>query len=81
MNARRKNEIPADLYIPFVETLFRDGRTLAIGMVAQTLLIMLVYWKTMNPLYLGVAAGMVVVGALRMRNFRKYTSLPMPRTW
>ena len=78
---RKTNHIPVDVYIPFVETLFRDGSTLAIGMVAQTLLIILVYWKTMDPLYLAVALGMVLVGTFRVRNFRKYNRLPSPTTW
>ena len=50
-------------------------------MVAQTLLIILVYWKTMDPLYLAVALGMVLVGTFRVRNFRKYNRLPSPTTW
>lgn len=81
MAAKRKNEIPVDVYIPFVETLFRDGSTLAVGIVAQTLLIFLVYWKTMHPLYLVVAATIVVVGMMRIWNVRKYRQLPSPTTW
>ncbi|WP_432286945.1 EAL domain-containing protein [Aminobacter sp. BA135] len=78
---RRNNEIPVDVYIPFVETLFRDGATLAVGMVAQTVLIGVVWWKTAHPLYLVVAMFMVLVATLRMRNFRKYNSLPAAATW
>jgi PAS domain-containing protein len=78
---RRNNEIPVDVYIPFVETLFRDGATLAVGMVAQTVLIGVVWWKTAHPLYLVVALFMVLVATLRMRNFRKYNSLPAATTW
>ncbi|MBT1159793.1 EAL domain-containing protein [Aminobacter anthyllidis] len=78
---RRNNEIPVDVYIPFVETLFRDGSTLAVGIIAQTFLIGVVWWKTAHPLYLVVALVMVLVGTLRMRNFRKYNSLPSPTTW
>ncbi|MER9890980.1 EAL domain-containing protein [Mesorhizobium sp. M0119] len=81
MNLRRKNEIPVDVYIPFVETLFRDGFTLSIGLVAQTLLVILVYWKTMDLAYLLVAAGLIIVGTLRLRNIRKYGRLPSPTTW
>lgn len=81
VTTRKNKELPVDVYIPFVETLFRDGSTLAIGMVAQTLLIVLVYWKTLDPLYLLVALGMVVVGTFRVRNFRKYNKLPSPTTW
>lgn len=78
---RRNNEIPVDIYIPFVETLFRDGSTLAVGMVAQTLLMVVVWWKTEHPLYLVIALCMLLVGTLRIRNFRKYNSLPPAKTW
>ncbi|MER8486156.1 EAL domain-containing protein [Mesorhizobium sp. M1322] len=81
MNLKRKNEIPVDVYIPFVETLFRDSLTLAIGLVAQTLLVILVYWKTTDLAYLLVAAGLTIVGTLRLRNIRKYNRLPSPKTW
>ncbi|MER2536547.1 MAG: EAL domain-containing protein [Rhizobiaceae bacterium] len=80
MSAGRRNDIPVDVYIPFVETLFRDGTTLAIGMVAQTMLVILCYWKTSDPIYLAVAVGMVLVGTLRLINFRKYNAMPPPRT-
>lgn len=81
MNLKRRNEIPVDVYISFVETLFRDGLTLAIGLVAQTLLVILVYWKTTDLAYLLVAAGLIIVGTLRLRNIRKYNRLPSPKTW
>jgi diguanylate cyclase (GGDEF)-like protein len=76
---RRKNEIPVDVYIPFVETLFRDGLTLTIGFAAQTLLVILVYWKTADPLYLLLAFGMIAVAIMRMRNIRKYRNAPPPK--
>ncbi|AMX96331.1 EAL domain-containing protein [Mesorhizobium sp. M7A.F.Ca.US.014.04.1.1] len=81
MNLRKKNEIPVDVYIPFVETLFRDGLTLSIGILAQTFLIGLVWWKGGDPRYLLVAISMVLIGVFRMRNFRKYNSMPSPTTW
>ncbi|MEQ9573745.1 MAG: hypothetical protein RLN95_17000, partial [Nitratireductor sp.] len=64
MDRIKKRDIPVDIYIPFVETLFRDGLTLSIGLVAQTLLVVLCYWKTKDPLYLLVAVAMVMVGIL-----------------
>ena len=56
---RKNKELPADIYIPFVETLFRDGSTLMTGLAAQILLVVLVYWKTDHLLYLSVAAGIL----------------------
>ncbi len=80
MDRIKKRDIPVDIYIPFVETLFRDGLTLSIGLVAQTLLVVLCYWKTKDPLYLLVAVAMVMVGILRLRNIRKYSNRPPPAT-
>ncbi|AZO40878.1 MULTISPECIES: EAL domain-containing protein [Mesorhizobium] len=81
MNLRKKNEIPVDVYIPFVETLFRDGLTLSIGFFAQTLLVVLVYWKTRDPAYLAVTLGLLTVAFLRLRNIRKYRHAPSPQNW
>jgi diguanylate cyclase (GGDEF)-like protein len=69
---RRKNDIPVDVYIPFVETLFRDGLTLGIGVIAQALLAVLVYVKTQDSTYLGVALAIVAIGALRLAYISKY---------
>jgi diguanylate cyclase (GGDEF)-like protein len=81
LNLRKKNDIPVDVYIPFVETLFRDGLTLSIGFIAQTLLVVLVYWKTRDPAYLSVTVGFLTVAFLRLRNIRKYRNAPTPRSW
>jgi len=81
VSARRRSEISADVYIPFVETLFRDGLTLTIGFCAQTLLVAMVYWKTGDIEYLVVAAGLVTVAFLRLRNMRKYRNAPRPEDW
>jgi diguanylate cyclase (GGDEF)-like protein len=81
LNLRKKNDIPVDVYIPFVETLFRDGLTLSIGFIAQTLLVVLVYWKTRDPAYLAVTVGFLTVAFLRLRNIRKYRNAPTPKSW
>lgn len=76
MSNSKKNELPADIYLPFVETLFRDGRTLAIGFAAQTLLAMMVYWKTGALVYLAVALSLTATAALRLQSLRKYGMAP-----
>lgn len=72
MPAKKQKELPVDIYITFVETLFRDGVTLALGISAQTLLAFIVYLKTGAPIYLVVAGCLVVVGAIRLWTIRKY---------
>ena len=76
---RRKNDLARDVYIPFVETLFRDGLTLTLGFGSQIFLVLLVYWKTLDQTYLALAAVFFVVALLRMRNIRKYRNAPPPR--
>ncbi|HEY4192659.1 MAG TPA: diguanylate cyclase, partial [Mesorhizobium sp.] len=76
MAVSRKTELPDDVYIPFVETLFRDGFTLAIGILAQTLLISLVWAKTGNPAYLAVVLCLVLVGIVRVWDMRNFAKLP-----
>lgn len=75
-----KNDIPVDIYIPFVESLFRDGFTLTVGLTAQTLLVVLCYWKTQDPLYLAVALAMAAVGVLRLRNISRYRRMGPPQS-
>ena len=79
MPTRKNNELPLDIYIPFVLTLFRDGATLAVGIFAQSLLAVLVYLKTGDELYLTVAVCILSVGALRLISIRRYSSAPPPR--
>ena len=69
------------MYIPFVETLFRDGATLAVGIASQTLVVGLVYWKTGDPAYLFIAAALLIIGVLRILSFGKHNKLPPAVTW
>ena len=78
---RRKSDYSLDVYIPFVETLFRDGLTLSIGFAAQTLIVVLCFWKTADPIFLYVAVGLMMVAALRLTNMRKYRNAPRPADW
>jgi diguanylate cyclase (GGDEF)-like protein len=78
MPTKKNDELPLDIYIPFVQTLFRDSATLAIGFAAQILLVALVYLNTSDAvyLYLGLALGFVAI--LRLRSVREYSRKPAP---
>ncbi|MEO3384729.1 EAL domain-containing protein [Mesorhizobium sp. CAU 1741] len=78
MPTRKNNELPLDIYIPFVQTLFRDSTTLAVGFVAQILLIVLVYLNTRDSIYLALALSMAVVALVRLRSVRKWARAPSP---
>ena len=77
---RRNKELPLDIYIPFVQALFRDGVTLAVGVVAQSFLAFLVYLKTDNPIYLAIALSIVAIGALRLHSTRRIRTAPPLRS-
>ncbi|MBE7186555.1 MAG: diguanylate phosphodiesterase, partial [Methylobacterium mesophilicum] len=76
MTPQKAKELPTDLYIPFVETLFRDGTSLAIGIAAQTLLAGVVFIRTGNPLYLCVALAVLGVGGLRLWGLSRFRHAP-----
>jgi diguanylate cyclase (GGDEF)-like protein len=80
VTAIKRKELPDDVYIPFVETLFRDGFTLAIGISAQTALMCLVWAKSGNHSYLVLAAVLVMVGVVRVLNMRRFSALPSAET-
>jgi diguanylate cyclase (GGDEF)-like protein len=78
MPTKKNNELPLDIYIPFVQTLFRDSVTLAVGVVAQSLLAALVYLKTGIQIYLAISLCIVAVGALRLIIMNRVRSAPAP---
>lgn len=80
MLTKVKNELPLDIYIPFVRSLFRDGITLVVGFFTQSLLIILVYFNTLDPVYLGLALAMGVLAVLRLASLRRYAGKPAPVT-
>lgn len=80
MFTKAKTELPLDIYIPFVRSLYRDGVTLVVGFCAQSLLILLVYFNTSDPIYLGLGVIMSVVAVLRLGNLRSFARKPAPVT-
>ncbi|RFC66930.1 MULTISPECIES: putative bifunctional diguanylate cyclase/phosphodiesterase [Mesorhizobium] len=75
----KSDKISDDIYLPFVETLFRDGFTLAIGIFAQSALITLVWLNTGNSAYLTVLTCLLAVGAIRLVNMR-HINAKLPAT-
>ncbi len=81
MAARKKKELPVDIYLRFVETLFRDGNTLALGVGSQVLLAVLVYWRTDAIIYLLIAVALLVGGMVRLVGIRKYRNTGPPASY
>ncbi|MCO5064922.1 MAG: EAL domain-containing protein [Rhizobiaceae bacterium] len=80
MAEAKSDKISDDIYLPFVETLFRDGFTLAMGIFAQSALITLVWLNTGNGTYLTVMTCLLAVGAIRLINMRHINAKPPATT-
>ena len=50
--AERELSVPPEIYIPLVDSLYKDGRTLLIGTVGVAASIFATFWKTGEPLFL-----------------------------
>jgi diguanylate cyclase (GGDEF)-like protein len=64
--------LPAEIYLPLVDSLYQDGRTLFVGTVLVTAAILLTYWKTGEILLLVCAAAVVAVACVRALTIRAY---------
>jgi diguanylate cyclase (GGDEF)-like protein len=62
-NARRN--IPDDVYIGFVKSLFKDAYILLIGAACHGLVALLVYFNSQDPIYLGLTAALIAAGLYR----------------
>src|SRR5579863_7591930 len=64
--------LPPEIYVPLVDSLFQDARTLITGSVFVTVSILLTYWKTGEPVLLYCALAVLAVGAARALVMRAY---------
>ena len=65
-------EIAPEIYIPLVDSLYQEGRTLLVGYFMATGAILLTYLKTGNFVLLVCAAAFSVVAAARALDMRAY---------
>jgi len=72
---QREQEIPAEIYIPLVDALFADVRTLFLGSSAASMAAVLIAWKTGEPILYFCAVAMIVVASLRALDMRAYARL------
>ncbi len=86
--AERPVAVPPDIYIPLVDSLYKDGRTLFIGTLFVAGSILTTYWKTGEPLFLACAFAVVGVAGTRGAMMRAYarvrssvTSNAVARRW
>jgi hypothetical protein len=80
--------LPADIYLPLVDSLFKDTRTFVSGNVFATVAIFTTYWKTGEIILLYCAMAIVLVACARGIVMRAYfrarstvTSTGIARRW
>jgi diguanylate cyclase (GGDEF)-like protein/PAS domain S-box-containing protein len=69
---QRPDSLPPEIYIPLVDSLYKDGRTLLLGTVFVTGSVLVTYWKTGQALLLLCAVAIVLVAGARGLVMRAY---------
>ncbi|MEA2872979.1 MAG: hypothetical protein QOH67_2955 [Hyphomicrobiales bacterium] len=67
--------VPPDIYIPLVDSLYKDGRTLLTGTIFVVGSILTTFWKTGEPLFLVCALAVVAVACVRGLVMRAYARI------
>jgi diguanylate cyclase (GGDEF)-like protein len=70
--ARKHQALPAEIYLPLVDSLYQDRRTLLLGIIFVIGSVFITYWKTGEPLLLYCALAIVVVACVRGLMMRAY---------
>jgi diguanylate cyclase (GGDEF)-like protein/PAS domain S-box-containing protein len=71
-SAARAASLPPEIYIPLVDSLYKDGRTLLTGTFFVVGSILTTYWKTGEPLLFACAVAVVAVACARGLVMRAY---------
>jgi len=71
-SAQRPESLPPEIYIPLVDSLYKDGRTLLMGTIFVAGSVLVTFWKTGQVLLLGCAVAIVLVAAARGLVMRAY---------
>ena len=72
---RTRNDLPPEIYIPLVDSLFTEIRTLFLGSVAVSLAVLLSAWKTHDAVIGGLWVLLVVIAVVRAFDMRKYARI------
>ena len=84
----RQEALPPEIYLPLVDSLFKEGRTLLIGIIFIIGSVLITYWKTGNILILSCALAIITVAVARGIVMRAYlrtratvTTVELARRW
>ena len=72
---RQQRDLPADIYIPLVDALYGDVRSMFLGSAAASLAALLTAWKTGEVLLLVCAIAIALVAGLRALDMRAYARI------
>jgi diguanylate cyclase (GGDEF)-like protein/PAS domain S-box-containing protein len=70
--AQRPDSLPPEIYIPLVDSLYKDGRTLLMGTIFVTGSGLVTFWKTGQVLLLACAVAIMLVAGARGLVMRAY---------
>lgn len=75
MVKKRTDEVPVDVYVQFVRSLFDNAHMVLVGTACHALIAYMVYWKGGQPFFSAIAVALLAVGVWRylgMRKFHRY---------
>jgi diguanylate cyclase (GGDEF)-like protein len=70
--ASAEQELPSEIYVPLVDSLYEEGRTLLVGSIMVIGSVLTTYWKTGEALLLACASTLAVVACVRVLEMRAY---------
>ncbi|HVZ15160.1 MAG TPA: EAL domain-containing protein [Bauldia sp.] len=84
----RAGDLPAEIYIPLVDSLYRETRTLFLGSLAVSLAVLLTAWKDGSPYLYACWVILVVIATIRayamsiyLKRRGKVTTVAEARRW
>jgi diguanylate cyclase (GGDEF)-like protein len=69
---QRLEALPAEIFLPMVDSLYKEGRTLLLGTISVIGSVLVTYWKTGEIFLLYCAVAIAVVGCARGLLMRAY---------
>lgn len=68
----RSKDLPSDIYLPLVDSLYKDGRTLFVGSLCVVASVLTTYWNSGDPFLLLCALAISLVAGARGLLMRAY---------
>ncbi|ESZ58719.1 EAL domain-containing protein [Mesorhizobium sp. C120A] len=75
MGRTKTDNIPVDVYIQFVRSLFDNAHMLVIGALCHATASLMVYWRNGQPVFLVLAGALLGIGVWRYFSLRRFHRL------